>query len=73
MTAMDRNLKKILDTIGRGASLPCYLIYGDEEYLVADALSRIIGALLPPEQRSLNLFQVEGVHYSNGYRSIWGV
>ena len=57
---MDRNLKKILDTIGRGASLPCYLIYGDEEYLVADALSRIIGALLPPEQRSLNLFQVEG-------------
>ncbi|MBN2397952.1 MAG: DNA polymerase III subunit delta [Deltaproteobacteria bacterium] len=57
---MHGTLKTVLGDIGRGAIVPCYLIYGDEEYLVADALDRIVDALLPPDQRDLNLFHMEG-------------
>ncbi|MDD5723304.1 MAG: DNA polymerase III subunit delta [Syntrophales bacterium] len=57
---MHGTLKTVLSDIGRGAILPCYLICGDEEYLVTDALDRIIDALLPPDQRALNLFHMEG-------------
>ena len=57
---MHGTVKTVLDDIGRGTIVPCYLIYGDEEYLVADALDRIIAALLPPDQRDLNLFHMEG-------------
>ncbi|MDO9515825.1 MAG: DNA polymerase III subunit delta [Syntrophales bacterium] len=57
---MHGTLKTLLDDIGRGTIVPCYLIYGDEEYLLADALERLIDALLPPDQRDLNLFYMEG-------------
>ena len=57
---MHGTLKTVLDDIGRDTIVPCYLIYGDEEYLVADALEKLIDALLPPDQRDLNLFHVEG-------------
>jgi len=57
---MHGTVKTVLDDIGRGIIVPCYLIYGDEEYLLADALDRIIDALLPPDQRDLNLFHMEG-------------
>lgn len=57
---MHATLKTVLDDIGRGTIVPCYLIWGDEEYLVADALERLTEALLPPDQRDLNLFHMEG-------------
>ncbi len=60
MSAMQTTLKTVLDHIGRDTIVPCYLIYGDEEYLVADALEKLIDALLPPDQRDLNLFHMEG-------------
>ncbi|MBW2559565.1 MAG: DNA polymerase III subunit delta [Deltaproteobacteria bacterium] len=57
---MHATLKTVLGNIGRGTIVPCYLICGDEEYLVTDALERLIDALLPPDQRDLNLFHMEG-------------
>jgi len=57
---MQGTLKTILGDIGRGKTAPCYLIYGDEDYLVEDAMNRIIDGILPPGQKDLNLFHLEG-------------
>ncbi len=53
-------LKAALGDIGRGKAAPCYLIHGDEDYLVEDATNRIIDSILPPDQKDLNLFHLEG-------------
>jgi len=57
---MQETLKTVLDDIGRGKTAPCYLIYGDEEYLLADALEQLVDAILSPDQRDLNLFRIDG-------------
>ena len=57
---MQGTLKTVLDDIGRSKTAPCYLIYGDEEYLVENALGQIIDGILPPDQKDLNLFHMEG-------------
>ncbi|MBW2631007.1 MAG: DNA polymerase III subunit delta [Deltaproteobacteria bacterium] len=57
---MQGTLKTALDNIGRGKTASCYLIHGDEEYLVEDAMNRIIDGILPPDQKDLNLFHMEG-------------
>ncbi len=57
---MKGTLKTALGDIGRGKTAPCYLIHGDEDYLVEDATNRIIDGILPPNQKDLNLFHLEG-------------
>jgi len=59
-TIMD--VDKILTDLKKGqeAPPPCYLLYGDEEYLVKNALNRIIAILLPTSDKDLNLFFMEG-------------
>ena len=57
---MQGTLKTVLDNIDGGKAAPCYLIYGDEEYLVEDAMNRIIDGILPQDQKDLNLFHMEG-------------
>ncbi|MCX7635145.1 MAG: DNA polymerase III subunit delta, partial [Syntrophales bacterium] len=54
------SLEMLLTEIAQGRVRPCYLLYGAEHYLVHRALSRLIDALLPPEDRSLNLAIMEG-------------
>ncbi len=39
---------------------PCYLLHGDEEYLVKDALNKIIAAIIPASDRDMNLFFMDG-------------
>jgi DNA polymerase III subunit delta len=53
-------LPMVLSSIKQGDIAPCYLLYGEEEYLVQEALNKIIDLLLPPADRELNLFSVEG-------------
>lgn len=53
-------LPGILSSIKQGDIAPCYLLYGEEEYLVQDGLNKIIALLLPPVDRELNLFLLEG-------------
>ena len=53
-------LDKILDAIRKNRIAPCYLLYGEEGYLIRSALDQIISCLLPPEDRDLNLFLIDG-------------
>ncbi len=53
-------LAGISKAIKKGNIAPCYLLYGEEEYLVQDALNKIIDLILPPGDRELNLFYMEG-------------
>jgi DNA polymerase-3 subunit delta len=57
---MKVTLETILEDIGKGIIAPCYLIYGDEKYLVERAVGKIIDAILPPGGRDLNLFWIDG-------------
>ncbi len=54
------NLKEALDRIEAGAPAPCYLVHGDEGYLVQEAFQRITEALLPGPERAMNLVLLEG-------------
>lgn len=53
-------LERILADIGKGRIAPCYLLYGEEEYLLRDALDKIIEIIIPAADRDLNLFVLDG-------------
>ncbi len=57
---MQGTVKTVLDGINRGSISSCYLVCGDEDYLVEDAFDRIVDAILPSDQKDLNLFHMEG-------------
>jgi len=57
---MKTTLKEALNGIEGGTVSHCYLIYGDEEYLVKDALEQIVDHLLPRDDRDFNLFVMDG-------------
>jgi len=59
---MNEQLKTLLDDIARGAVHPCYLLYGEEQYLVRDAADRIIGQLLPEGKSDFNFIRIDGEH-----------
>ncbi|MCX7982866.1 MAG: DNA polymerase III subunit delta [Syntrophales bacterium] len=39
---------------------PCYLLWGEEEYLVEDSYRRLVDAIITPPHRDFNLFVTEG-------------
>jgi len=53
-------LDTAIDDIKEGKIAPCYLICGDEEYLVNDALDKIISLVLSGEKNDFNLFYLNG-------------
>lgn len=53
-------LSGLLSDLKKSKPFSCCLIYGDEDYLVNDALHKIIDALLPPGDRELSLFYMDG-------------
>jgi DNA polymerase-3 subunit delta len=57
---LDKSLEGVLEELRQGHAASCYLLYGEEEYLLNYALDRILEALLPSADRDLNLFTVEG-------------
>jgi uncharacterized protein (TIGR00730 family) len=54
------SLSKALLEIEKEQPAPCYLLYGDAEYEISDAFTKIIDALLSPEDQALNLFVLDG-------------
>ncbi|MGZ6248455.1 MAG: DNA polymerase III subunit delta [Syntrophales bacterium] len=56
------DVEKILIEMKKGKAdpSPCYLLYGEEEYLVKDALNKIIDAIIPASDRDMNLFFMDG-------------
>ena len=54
------SLEKILPELKKGQIPPCILIHGEDDFLVTDALNKVIDALVPPADRDLNLFTLDG-------------
>ena len=57
------SLDTVLAELKRGTQVSCYLLYGEEEFLLHDALEKMTAALIPdPQDRELNLFVTDGEH-----------
>ncbi|MEI8173812.1 MAG: DNA polymerase III subunit delta [Deltaproteobacteria bacterium] len=54
------SLREILLDLKKGNVAPCYLLYGEETFLISDALDKIIRLVLPDADRDLNLFYMDG-------------
>ncbi len=62
-TAKGTPLASILTDLKAGKTVPCYLLYGDEEFRIQDAVEKITSALIPDDRdRELNLFAMDGAH-----------
>jgi len=53
-------MEKIFTDLKKGVVAPCYLLYGEEEYLVNEALNKILDVLVPKSDRDLSLFYLDG-------------
>ncbi len=66
-TGRGASLEAILAELKRGKAVPCYLLYGEEEFRLRDALDKITAALIPDARdRELNLFTTDGEHEDVG-------
>jgi len=52
--------RKVFADIRKGVIAPCYLLYGDEDYLIGETLRGMIDLMLPEGDRSLNLVYMDG-------------
>jgi DNA polymerase III subunit delta len=59
-TDAGNSLKEALSDLKNGKVSSCYLLYGEEEFLIRDSLEKIISLILPDSDRDLNLFYVDG-------------
>jgi DNA polymerase III subunit delta len=53
-------MEKIYSKLKKGVIAPCYLLYGEEEYLINDALKKILDIIIPEADRDFSLFYLEG-------------
>ncbi len=53
-------MDKIIANLNQGKVPPCYLLYGEEEYLIAENVGRIIDKLVPEADRDFSLFSLDG-------------
>ena len=53
-------MEKIFTNLKKGIIAPCYLLYGEEEYLVNEALHKILDIIIPESDRDFSLFYLEG-------------
>lgn len=51
---------RVLGEIKKGKMHPVYLLHGEEEYLMAEALEEMMAAIIPAADRDLNLFTMTG-------------
>ncbi len=66
-TGRGASLEAVLAELKRGKAVPCYLLYGEEEFRLRDALDKITAALIPDARdRELNLFVTDGEHEDVG-------
>ena len=62
-TSRGASLEAVLAELKRGKAVPCYLLYGEEEFRLRDTLDKITAALIPDARdRELNLFVTDGEH-----------
>ena len=66
-TGRGASLEAVLAELKRGKAVPCYLLYGEEEFRLRDALDKITATLIPDARdRELNLFVTDGEHEDVG-------
>ena len=53
-------MEKIFTDLKKGLVAPCYLLYGEEEYLVNEALNKILDIIVPRNNRDFSLFYLDG-------------
>jgi DNA polymerase-3 subunit delta len=53
-------MEKVLANLKKGVVAPCYLLYGEEDYLISEALGGMLDILVPPGERDLSLFLMDG-------------
>jgi DNA polymerase-3 subunit delta len=56
------DLEKVMTDLKEGSvpPPPCFLLYGEEDYLIKDTLNKIIAIIVPEADRDLNLFFMDG-------------
>lgn len=52
--------EQLLADLKKGIVAPCYLLYGEEEYLINETLQQILDLIIPETDRDLGLFYLEG-------------
>lgn len=53
-------LEKVIADLNKGLFASCYLLYGEEEYLINDSLQKILDLIMPQADRDFGLFFLEG-------------
>jgi len=53
-------LEKAITDLKKGKVAPCYLLYGEEEYLINETLHQILGMIIPASDRDFGLFFLDG-------------
>ena len=51
---------KAIRELEQGKVCPCYLIFGEDEFLIRDATNRLVNLLIPAQDRDLNLLVMDG-------------
>ncbi|MCK7504375.1 MAG: hypothetical protein MZV70_10015 [Desulfobacterales bacterium] len=49
-------LEKAIIDLKKGKVAPCYLLYGEEEYLINETLHQILEIIMPESDRDFGLF-----------------
>ncbi|MGV8058318.1 MAG: DNA polymerase III subunit delta [Smithellaceae bacterium] len=52
--------EKLLADLKKGVISPCYLLYGEEEYLINNTLQQILDLIIPQADRDFGLFYLDG-------------
>ncbi|MBN1363383.1 MAG: DNA polymerase III subunit delta [Syntrophaceae bacterium] len=53
-------MEKIFANLKKGIIAPCYLLYGEEEYLINETLNKILDTIIPEADRDFGLFYLDG-------------
>jgi DNA polymerase-3 subunit delta len=53
-------LEKVIADLNKGKVASCYLLYGEEEYLINETLQQMLNAMVPEADRDFGLFLLDG-------------
>jgi DNA polymerase-3 subunit delta len=53
-------MEKIFANLKKGIVASCYLLYGEEEYLINENLNKILDIIVPESNRDFSLFNLDG-------------
>jgi DNA polymerase-3 subunit delta len=53
-------LENVIAGLKKGKVAPCYLLYGEEEYLLSEALQQMLDMIIPAADRDFGLFFIDG-------------